>query len=83
MRRLVLLGIALVTFALPVFGQPKFGVTSTSDKGTDFTKLKSYAWQSGWDAPAKAHEAILAAADREWKARGLEKKTSGSDVVIQ
>lgn len=85
MRRLVLLGLALATFALPVFGQPKYGVTSLiSDKTTDFTKLKSYAWQSGWDAPAKAHEAILAAADRELKALGLEKKPMGSsDVVIK
>ena len=83
MKRLVLLGLALITFALPVFGQPKFGVTSTSDKGTDFTKLKSYAWQSGWDAPPKAHEAIVAAADRELKAVGLEKKATGADVTIK
>lgn len=84
MKRLVLLGIALVTFALPVFGQPKYGVTTSADKGTDFTKLKTYMWQSGWDAPAKAHEAIVSAADRELKALGLEKKTTGpTDAVIK
>lgn len=85
MRRFALLGTALlVMFALPVFGQPKFGVTvTTQDKATDFTKLKSYTWQPGWDAQPKVHEAIVAAADRELKALGLEKKAAGGDVVIK
>jgi hypothetical protein len=82
MRRLVLLGLALVTFALPVFGQPKFGVTTKADKGTDFTKIKSYLWQPGFDASGKAHEEIVAAVDRELKTLGLEKKTSAPSVVI-
>jgi hypothetical protein len=84
MRRFVLLGLAVMTFALPVFGQPKFGVATTADKGTDFTKLKTYVWQSGWDAAPKAHELIVASVDREMKALGFEKKTSGpSDVVLK
>ena len=84
MRRLALLGIALVTFALPVFGQPKYGVTSSFDKATDFTKIKSYMWQSGWDAPQQVHKEIVAAVDRELKTLGLEKKTTGpADVVIK
>lgn len=84
MRRLVLLGLALVTFALPVFGQPKFGVTSTADKNTDFTKIKTYMWQTGWDAPKQTHDQIVASVDRELKALGLEKKTSApADVLVQ
>jgi uncharacterized protein DUF4136 len=85
MKRLAILGIALVTFALPVFGQPKYGVTVLAqDKGTDFSKLKTYAWQSGWDAPTKVHQVIVASVDRELKALGFEKKAAGpSDVVIK
>ena len=85
MKRLVLLGLALVTFALPVFGQPKYGVTVLAqDKATDFTKLKTYAWQSGWDAPPNVHKEIVASVDREMKALGFEKKATGpSDVVIK
>ena len=84
MRRLVLLGIALVTFALPVFGQPKYGVTSTADKSTDFTKFKTYVWRTGWDASGKVHQQIVAAVDREMKALGYEKKAAGpSDVIVQ
>src|SRR5262245_6514205 len=85
MRRLVLLGLALVTFALPVFGQPKYGVTVLAqDKGTDFTKLNTDVLQTGWDAPAKVHQLIVASVDRELKALGFEKKAAGpSDVVIK
>jgi len=85
MKRLVLLGLALVTFALPVLGQPKYGVTVLAqDKATDFTKLKTYVWQPGWDAPAKVHQEIVASVDREMKALGFEKKASGpSDVIVK
>lgn len=85
MRRFALLGIALVMFALPVLGQPKYGVTVLAqDKGTDFTKLKTYVWQPGWDAPAKVHQEIVASVDREMKSLGFEKKAAGpSDVVIK
>jgi ABC-type proline/glycine betaine transport system substrate-binding protein len=84
MKRLALFGIAIVMFALPLLAQPKFGVTVTAqDKATDFTKLKTYTWQSGWDAPAKVHEAIVAAADRELKALGLQKQATGGDVIIK
>jgi len=85
MKRLAILGIALVMFALPVLGQPKYGVTVLAqDKGTDFSKLKTYVWQPGWDAPAKVHQVIVASVDREMKALGFEKKAAGpSDVVIK
>ena len=85
MKRLALVCLVLIAFALPVAGQPKFGVTATADKATDFTKLKTYVWQSGWDANDKTvHAAIVGAVDKEMKALGFEKKVSGpSDVIIK
>jgi hypothetical protein len=85
MKRLAIVCLVLLAFALPVAGQPKFGVTATADKSTDFTKLKTYVWQSGWDANDKAvHAAITGAIDKEMKALGFEKKMSGpSDVIIK
>jgi len=86
MKRLVLLaGFVLVALSLPLAAQPKYGVTVTADKATDFTKIKTYVWQSGWDAPDKnVHAAIVAAVDKELKALGLEPKSSGpSDVIVK
>jgi hypothetical protein len=85
MKRLSIVCLALIAFALPVAGQPKFGVTSTADKGTDFAKLKSYVWQSGWDANDKTvHAAIVGAVDKELKALGFEKKAAApADVIVK
>jgi hypothetical protein len=83
--RLLGLGLVLVALSLPVAGQPKYGVTVIADKATDFTKVKSYTWQSGWDAnDRKVHDAIVAAVDKELKALGLDKKTAApSDVIVK
>jgi hypothetical protein len=85
MKRLAIVCLALVAFALPLAGQPKYGVTSTADKATDFTKLKTYVWQTGFDAPDKTvHAAITAAIDKELAALGFQKKASApSDVVVK
>lgn len=85
MKRLVIACLALIAFALPVAGQPKFGVTVTADKATDFKKFKTYAWQTGWDAvDKKVHAQIVSAIDREMKALGLELKTTGpADVLVK
>jgi hypothetical protein len=85
MKRLVIACLALIAFTLPVAGQPKFGVTVTADKATDFKKFKTYAWQTGWDAvDKKVHGQIVAAFDRELKAVGLELKTTGpADVMVK
>ena len=85
MKRLLFTGLALVVLALPLAGQPKFGVTVTADKTTDFKKIKTYVWQTGWDSPdKKVHAAIVGAIDRELKALGLEVKASGpSDVIVK
>jgi hypothetical protein len=85
MKRAALVGLALIAFVLTVSAQPKYGVTVVADKGTDFKKLKTYVWKSGWDASErKAHEAIVAAIDREMKGLGFELKASGpSDVILK
>jgi len=63
---------------------PKYGVTSTADKGTDFSKIKTYTWEHGWQAPDKqVHEMITAAIERELAALGLQKKASGpADALV-
>jgi hypothetical protein len=85
MKRLSIVCLALVAFALPAAGQPKFGVTATAAPGVDFAKFKSYVWQSGWDANDKTvHAAITGAVDKELKALGFERKASGpSDVIVK
>jgi hypothetical protein len=85
MKRLSIVCLVLIAFALPLAGQPKFGVSSTAAPGTDFTKFKSYVWQSGWDANDKTvHAAIVGAVDKELKALGFERKLSApSDVIVK
>ena len=84
-KRLALVGLALLVCVLPIVGQVKYGVTAVADKGTDFATLKTYVWQSGWDAnDKKVHAQIVSAVDRELKALGLTLKTAGpSDVVVK
>ena len=84
MKRLALaFGLALA-LALPLAAQSSFNVTATVDKGTDFSKLKTYTWEHGWQAFDKsAHEQILQAVDRELAALGFQKRESGpSDVLV-
>ncbi len=82
MKRLVLVcGLALA-FALapgrPLAAQSSSSVTASFDKGTDFSKLKTYTWEHGWQAFDKsAHEQIQAAVDRELGALGYQKRESG------
>jgi len=85
MKRIAIVALMLFAFALPASGQTKYGATVTPDKATDFTKIKTYVWQPGWDAnDRKAHAQIVAAVDRELKALGLERKASGpSDVIVK
>jgi len=86
MKRLVILiGLVVAAVTLAHAGQPKYGATVTADKATDFTKLKTYVWQSGWDAnDKKVHAQIVSAIDKELKALGFELKTTGpSDVIVK
>ena len=88
MKRLVLVcGFALAVALAPgrpLAAQSSPNVTASFDKGTDFSKLKTYTWEHGWQAFDKsAHEQIQAAVDRELGALGLQKRESGpSDMLV-
>lgn len=85
MKRVLFACLMLTLCALPLAGQTKYGVTATADKATDFTTIKSYVWQAGWETPNRAvHAQIVAAVDRELKALGLAKKDAApADVVVK
>jgi hypothetical protein len=70
--------------AAPLVAQtPKYGVSATSAKGTDFSKFKTYQWEHGWQSPDKdVNNWILAAVDREMAAVGLEKKPGGTTDLL-
>ena len=63
---------------------PKYGVTVKADRKTDFSKFKSYAWETGQPSFDKnVHQQIIDAVDRELKTVGLEKRASGpADVTV-
>jgi uncharacterized protein DUF4136 len=84
MKHLALAGILLVLVA-PIAAQtPKYGVTVTSDKNTDFSKFKTYTWEHGWQAYDKSvHEQITAGVDRELAAIGLTRQAAEpSDLLV-
>ena len=80
-RTLVLAALAAGSAAAQM---PKYGVTVAVDEKSDFSKLKTYAWEHGWQAYDKqVHADIVAAVDRELAAQGLTKKTSGpADALV-
>jgi len=64
---------------------PKYGVTAKAAKHTDFTRLKTYAWTSGWaifDKPTDRF--VVAAIDRELAGLGLTRRDAEPcDVIVQ
>ena len=80
---LVLCVVLLVVAAAPVAQKPKYGVTVTTEKGVDYSKFKTYSWTRGQPALNKSVDAsIVAAVDREMKALGLAKATTGTGDVL-
>ena len=85
MKRVVVASLLAVLAAASLSAQmPKYGVTVKADDKTDFSKLKTYTWEHGWQATDKTvHEQIMAAIDRELGTVGLAKKPSGpADVLV-
>ena len=85
MKRVLWLCVLAGFLVAPLAAQmPKYGVTVKADEKTNFTTLKSYTWEHGWQAyDKKVHEAIVAAVDRELAGVGLAKKASGpADVLV-
>lgn len=64
--------------------QQKYGVTVVLEKKADFAAFKSYSWGNGQPAATKsADDQIVAAIDKELKALGMTKVTSGpADVQV-
>jgi hypothetical protein len=62
----------------------KYKVTAKADKHTDFSRLKTYAWDPGWPSwDPTADEQIIAAVERELAAVGFTKGTTETcDVKI-
>jgi hypothetical protein len=85
MKRFIISVLIVAAAAVSFAGQmPKYGVTVKTDKKADFTRLKSYTWQRGWQAYDQAVDLqILAAVEQELRALGFEKRESPpSDVVM-
>lgn len=86
MKQLSLVCLAIVCVVAGVAAQKqKYGVTVTADRKTDFSAIKSYAWDAaGYPAMDKGvHQQIVDAVDRELKGLGLEKRASGpADVML-
>jgi hypothetical protein len=85
MKALTLAVTLLSAVAAGVHGMPKYRVKVTADKATDFSKLKTYAWTTGWSAfDRTVDQQVVAAVDRELAALGLTKMAAEpSDVVVQ
>jgi hypothetical protein len=64
---------------------PKYGVKVTADKKTDFSRLKTYSWTTGWSVFDKEiDQRIVAAVDRELAAVALTKlERATGDVVVR
>lgn len=76
---------AAVAFPAAARGQmPKYKVTTKIDKTVDFSALKTYVWEPGWQAyDPEIHEYIVAAIDRELAALGFTQAAEGkSDVTV-
>lgn len=70
--------------AAPVAAQmPKYGVSVTADKNTDYSKFKTYTWTRSQPSEIKTVDAqITAAVDRELAALGMTKAASGTGDVL-
>ena len=63
--------------------KPKYGVTVTTEKGVDYTKLKTYSWGAVQHTALKSlDDAITKAVDRELQALGLAQAGQGQGDAI-
>jgi len=83
MTRLSIACLVLTFAVVPIVAQ-KYGVTVTSDRKTDFTKIKSYSWETGSPSFDKGvNQQIIDAVDHELRSLGLEKRPAApSDVMV-
>jgi hypothetical protein len=82
---IVCLGV-LLAVVIGAAQKPKYGVTVTADRKTDFNVFKSYSWDTAsWPALDKdVNQQIVDAVDRELKGLGLERRESGpADIQLR
>jgi hypothetical protein len=85
MTRVSIACVILIAAGAALVGQtPKYGVTVTADRKADFSKFRSYSWESLSPAFDKGvDQQIVDAIDRELMSLGLEKRPSApSDVTV-
>jgi len=85
MTRVAIVCVVLSVAVVLLVGQTlKYGVTVKSDRKTDFTRIKSYSWDTGSPSFDKdVNQQIIDAVDRELMSLGLEKRPSApSDVTV-
>jgi hypothetical protein len=85
--RKITIALFLILFGIhggAVADGPKYKVRVTIDKHADFSRLKTYTWEPGWDSTYRAlNEFIESAVERELTALGLTKGAPGaSDVTV-
>jgi hypothetical protein len=77
----VLISIAIV--AATTTYTPKYRVKVTADKRTDFSKIRSYTWQSSHPSAIKEiDEEVVAAVERQLAGVGLTKASAGTGDVV-
>ena len=83
-KPLIVAVVLVGTFATALAGQVvKYGVTVTAEKDVDFSRFKTYTWVEGQPSPLKTvHDQVVAAVERELKALGMTKATSGAGDVL-
>jgi len=85
MTRVSIACVILIAAAASLVGQTsKYGVTVTSDRKADFSKFRSYSWETLSPSFDKGvNQQIIDAIDRELMSLGLEKRPSApSDVTV-
>jgi hypothetical protein len=84
-RALMLISIVVLGAAGSAFSvTPKYGVTVKAARHTNFERLKTYSWTTGWSIfDQTVDRRVVAAVDRELAASGLKKlDAEPSDIIV-
>jgi hypothetical protein len=84
MKTLIVSALLAVSMVAATAGYtPKYRVTMSADKRTDFSRFKTYSWMDSHPAPVAATNArIVAAIERALRGRGLTKAARGAGDVV-
>ena len=84
MRTTLIAGLLVMLAGGAAAQTPKYEVVTKADKSTDFSALKTYVWEPGWQSyDVEVHQQIIAAVDRELAGLGFTKGTpEACDVTV-